>query len=224
MLKRLVTIAGASLWMAGISAADAAIITYTNQATFLAALASSTTENFEGFAAGTVITNQLSGITTVSTNGDNGSTQAQIGSIAALPFPMTNGLPTSSGDRFLSSELAGPVFATAGLNFALAANNDGVGFFVVDGVPLGNFGINLFNGATLVDSAVFGPQTLPDSFIGVISTVAFNTVKIDAVNPGDSWGIDDLSIGSIGQVPEPATLALFGLGLAGLAVSRRRKQ
>jgi PEP-CTERM motif len=44
-------------------------------------------------------------------------------------------------------------------------------------------------------------------------------IRIDASGDG-TWGIDNLEYG---RVPEPATMALVGLALAGLTVSRRRR-
>ncbi len=203
-----------------ISLPAAAATTYTNQASFFTAMGGAvTTEDFESYSAGTVITNQLTDIALVTTDGDNGSVQAEIGSIAGLPFPMTNGLPTSSGDRFLSSELASGVFASAGLNFMLVGGTSGVGFYVVDGSPLGGFKIDIFNGAVLVDTATFGAQTLPSSFIGLTSTQTFDSFAIDSLSDVDSWGIDDLSIGTI---PEPGTALLVGFGLVGMAMRRQR--
>jgi len=202
--------------------ASSTSITYTDQASFLGALSSSITEDFEGYAAGTVITNQLTGVNSVTTDGTGGSTQAEIGSVAGLPFPMTAGKPTSSGDRFLSSELAAEVYAHAGLIFDLDGAYNGVGLYVVDGGPLGNFNISLFDGLSLVDAASFPPQTLPNSFVGVISTVPFNHMVIDAADSGDSWGMDDFTIGKI-VVPEPGTGILLGLGLAFVFGLRRRR-
>ncbi|UCG56914.1 MAG: hypothetical protein JSU70_18875 [Phycisphaerales bacterium] len=209
--------------VAAAAPASAAITAYTDEASFLAALGSATTEDFEGYAAGTVITSQLTGISMVSTDGENGSLQAEIGSIAGLPFPMTAGLPTSSGDRFLSSELAPPTYATAGLIFDLDMDYNGVGFYVVDGAPLGGFDISLYSGGGLYASANFPAQTLPNSFIGLISTVGFDSVEIDSLHSGDSWGIDDLSIGSISVIPAPGALLLSGLGTGIVSWLRRRR-
>ncbi len=206
-----------------VSLVQAATLTFTNEATFLATLATHTTQDFEGFAPGTIITNQLAGITMVSTNGDNGSIHAQVGSIATLPFPMSPS--THSGDHFLSSELASPIFATAGLNFDLNAGYTGFGYWVTDGAPLGGPVINLFNGATLVGTVTFGPQTVPDSFVGVISTLAFNRVTVDSANSGDSWGLDSLTIGNVtAGVPEPSTLGLVGGTLILAAFRKLRKR
>jgi hypothetical protein len=63
----------------------------------------------------------------------------------------------------------------------------------------------------------------------LVNTVAsFSGVsRIDAVQPSDtwSWAMDNLSfdLGPSSAVPTPTTLALFGLGLAGLGWSNRKK-
>jgi len=51
--------------------------------------------------------------------------------------------------------------------------------------------------------------------------VAFNTTEAE----GDIFAFDNMTIGSLEQVriPEPGTLALLGIALAGIGLSRRRK-
>ncbi|MDL0429729.1 PEP-CTERM sorting domain-containing protein [Marinobacter sp. TBZ242] len=48
-------------------------------------------------------------------------------------------------------------------------------------------------------------------------------VSIFSNNPDDGYGLDDVTVGAI-SVPEPGTLALFGLGLVALILARERKQ
>lgn len=57
-----------------------------------------------------------------------------------------------------------------------------------------------------------------------LSAIA-NITRIEIVSVTDPAGLvyDDFAFTTDGHVPEPATLALFGLGLAGLGVTRRRK-
>ena len=52
------------------------------------------------------------------------------------------------------------------------------------------------------------------------SGFAVNRIEIS----GDFYAIDDLSFNTVAGVPEPSTLALFGLGLAGLGFARRARK
>lgn len=66
-------------------------------------------------------------------------------------------------------------------------------------------------------------------FFGVVSSVAFDRVNffIAQSSPDDVFGFDEFVVGTgtpSGQTPEPGTLALVGLALAGAGFAQRRRR
>ena len=96
------------------------------------------------------------------------------------------------------------------------------------------FTIELLLGSSLVDTTLFTPNNDELVFFGVVSDMAFDTVRIfedagglvsgyphDINNDNEFYG--QFYASTIAPVPEPSIYALFGIGLIGLGLARRRK-
>jgi hypothetical protein len=60
------------------------------------------------------------------------------------------------------------------------------------------------------------------SFFGLVSDDSFNSVTMNTANAFTAF--DNVSFGDAAEVPEPSTLAIFALGVLGLASRRFKKQ
>ena len=123
-----------------------------------------------------------------------------------------------SGPEDLNVDLASPVFA--------------LGFDFVEPMATpcyaychdSTFTVQLKNGSTTVDSFMFNAPDDVLAFVGVWTDTPFNRVEIrdtTATSDNEYFG-QFYTVTTHASVPEPATLLLFGSGMAGIVVVRKR--
>jgi hypothetical protein len=110
------------------------------------------------------------------------------------------------------------------MSISVATGYNAIGFFMTD--PNDSGGRFEIGGVGFDFEYLFGNTSLSNGQVYYISifdndVATLGDVVIKSNASGDGYGIDQLTVA---KVPEPGTLALFGLGLVGLGLARRRKQ
>jgi hypothetical protein len=198
---------------------------------FLAAgQASADTITFETLAAGTVLSNQIAGVT-FSPNAFTGAGTSTSGQAWATNSDMT--VVSSAGTDV--GGLGTPALVSGNIlrSFAGWLNEDGDPSFSVSfAAPINAFAATFagvstgadvtmwaFNGATqvgIISGVTTGQFTL---------SLASATITRVVIRPGsfNDWvGVDNITFTPAAAVPEVSTYAMMGLGLALLAFKRRR--
>lgn len=201
--------------LAASASVNAAIVTYANRATFIAATGAAPIGAIPYNVAGGGFV--LGGLTFVNESPSTFNSSLNWSSLISEPYD----LAINDRENF-NVTAPGPLFAF-GFDFHEPTNpasvQDGCYTTCVDST----FTVTLRDGATLVDSFTFNGPDAVLAFVGVASSVAFNRIEIRET----AGGIDDeyfgnFLVGRVQVIPEPSILALVGFGLLGLGLARRR--
>ena len=153
---------------------------------------------------------------------DNG--QSNVPNTGSNTLIMDGGNPAS----FVLSESSGAAFDLDSL-LALESRNTTTGFFQYSSTAIDVLGTFAGGGTvftTIVldlfaqENNLLDAQAVTFSGWSGLSSVQFTGVG--GVNSGYGFGLDDITVNAT-SVPEPGTLALLGIGLFGIGLSRRRK-
>jgi hypothetical protein len=170
--------------------------------------------DFEGFANNTVLSNQVAGLTF--TNATVLSAGIGLNEIDFPPYSGANVAYDSGGNLIVDF---------ASLVYSVSARITYVTRVTLTAYDAGLAAVASANTIFTHNTATGGAVgSAPNELITVSWASGISRVRLAGSPEGGSLVIDNLTYDTgAASVPEPATLGLLGLGLAGLGIVRRRK-
>jgi hypothetical protein len=210
------------LYIVASSLAHAVPIAYNNRGAFEAQLSTAITDDYSnaGYASGDVLDGATIDI----------HSNAQMSAILGeTMYTSTSPFNQPIGWNMIVTQNSDPRYCTGCngsflLDFSSTAVSDPSGVFGA-GFDFFSSSNLIYAFVTLGNSATYNFQLSGSGFFGVTATETISSIHVGLFNGGttgsESVSIDNLTIG--GAVPEPTTLALIGMGIAGIGYGRRKK-